>query len=148
MGGVRVEGGISVFFFKCSSVQTSPEVDATAAAAVKIRESESRADPTCLAFFGEVGRGAGLGWGGGAEGGGGATAGVDHVHNRLFIAGASRQVTQSAALITTNHGGRCLLVFKWPAGGQEGGGCRRWRQDPKMRDNSEVWRTIKTICLK
>lgn len=52
------------FFFKCSSVQTSPEVDATAAAAVKIRESESRADPTCLAFFGEVGEGgrAGMGW--------------------------------------------------------------------------------------
>lgn len=52
-----------MFFFKCSSVQTSPEVDATAAA-VKFRESESRADPTCLAFFGEVGEGglAGMGW--------------------------------------------------------------------------------------
>lgn len=54
-------------------MQTSPEVDATAAAAVKIRESESRADPTCLAFFGEVGEGgrAGMGWRSwGGEGGG------------------------------------------------------------------------------
>lgn len=69
-----------------------PEVDV--AVDVKISKSESHADPTCLALFGEGGWG---GWrvvvwswaGSGGEGERGA-AGVDHAHNRLFIVRASR----------------------------------------------------------